>query len=331
MNTQRNHTLELLKLFASYMVVFIHVLFYGKMGIVVDALARFAVPFFFLVSGYYSYKISLEKIKKRIKKLLVLLISSAVCYTVFEIVKLLKYNPDELAVFLNKYTDISTYINLLVFNVSISSGHLWYFLAIIYVCIIFYFVTKFGIKEKVIFITSLLLLLLHVVLGECLSVFGIVTPIPYIRNFLLMGVPFFALGLIVNKHQDKLEKLPNYMIFVFALIGIFETVTSRLLFGANELYIGSLFILAAIVCVFIKCANVKYPAFLTALEGCSTYIFIFHIIISTVILIICGIIGIDIYSSVTLQNLYPIAVCVASTVFSYILIRILKKVGKGKA
>ena len=331
MNTQRNHTLELLKLFASYMVVFIHVLFYGKMGIVVDALARFAVPFFFLVSGYYSYKISLEKIKKRIKKLLVLLISSAVCYTVFEIVKLLKYNPDELAVFLNKYTDISTYINLLVFNVSISSGHLWYFLAIIYVCIIFYFVTKFGIKEKVIFITSLLLLLLHVVLGECLSVLGIVMPIHYVRNFLLMGVPFFALGLFVNKHQDKLEKLPNYMIFVFALIGIFETVTSRLLFGANELYIGSLFILAAIVCVFIKCANVKYPAFLTALEGCSTYIFIFHIIISTVILIICGIIGIDIYSSVTLQNLYPIAVCVASTVFSYILIRILKKVGKGKA
>ena len=330
-NAQRNHTLELLKLFASYMVVFIHVLFYGKMGIVVDALARFAVPFFFLVSGYYSYKIPLEKIKKRIKKLLVLLITSAVCYTIFEIVKLLKYNPDELVVFLNKYTDIGTYLNLLAFNVPVSSGHLWYFLAIIYVYIIFYFVTKFHIKAHVIFITSLFLLLLHVILGEGLSVFGIITPIPYVRNFLLMGVPFFALGLFVNKHQDKLEKLPNYMVFVFALIGIFEAIISRFLFGANELYIGSLFILAAIVCVFIKCANVKSPTFLTALEGCSTYIFIFHIIISTVILIICGMLGIDIYSSVTLQNLYPIAVCVASTVFAYILIRILKKVGKGKA
>ena len=212
----------------------------------------------------------------------------------------------------------------------VSSGHLWYFLAIIYVYIIFYFVTKFHIKEKAIFIISLFLLLLHVILGEGLSVLGIVMPIHYIRNFLLMGVPFFALGMIAKKHQDKFEKLPNYMVFVFALIGIFESIISRFLFGVNELYIGSLFILAATVCVFIKCANVKYPAFLTALEGCSTYIFIFHIIISTVILIICSMIGIDIYSSVTLQNLYPIAVCVASTVFAYILIKILKKVRKSK-
>ena len=60
-NTQKNNTLELLKLFASYMVVFIHVLFYGNLGDAVDALARFAVPFFFLVSGYYSYQITCKK------------------------------------------------------------------------------------------------------------------------------------------------------------------------------------------------------------------------------------------------------------------------------
>ena len=54
MNTQRNTTLELMKLLASYAVVFIHVLFYGRFGIIVDAIARFAVPFFFLVSGFFS-------------------------------------------------------------------------------------------------------------------------------------------------------------------------------------------------------------------------------------------------------------------------------------
>ena len=65
-NTQKNNTLELLKLFASYMVVFIHVFFHGNAGIAVDALARFAVPFFFLVSGYYSYQVSCEKIKNNV-------------------------------------------------------------------------------------------------------------------------------------------------------------------------------------------------------------------------------------------------------------------------
>ncbi len=65
MKTQKNNTLEILKLLASYMVVFIHVSFYGKLGVAIDALARFAVPFFFLVSGYCSYQITTEKIKKK--------------------------------------------------------------------------------------------------------------------------------------------------------------------------------------------------------------------------------------------------------------------------
>ena len=63
MSSQKNSTLELIKLFASYMVVFIHVPFYGKYGDAIDAIARFAVPFFFLVSGFYSYQIDCEKIK----------------------------------------------------------------------------------------------------------------------------------------------------------------------------------------------------------------------------------------------------------------------------
>ena len=327
-NTQKNNTLELLKLFASYMVVFIHVLFYGKLGNVVDALARFAVPFFFLVSGYYSYQITCKKIKKRIINILTLLMLSSVCCTIFEIIILLKYNMNGLSALFNKYTDLSTYVHLLVFNVPIVSGHLWYLFAAIYVYVVFYFAVKFHIKEKVIFIMSLFLLLLHIFLGEVLSIFGIVLPIYFVRNFALTGLPFFALGLFVKKYEHKFRNVPNYMILVFVVLGTLETIASRCFFGPNELYIGSLFVLAAIVCVFIKYSDVKYPAFLTALEGCSTYIYIFHIMISTVICIIYGVLGIDIYSSVIFVNLHPIIVCVSSTIFAYFFVKIMKKSGK---
>ena len=326
MKTQKNNTLEILKLLASYMVVFIHVSFYGKLGVAIDALARFAVPFFFLVSGYCSYQITTEKIKKRIKNILTLLIFSSICCNIFEIVKLLKYSPDALGSFFDKYANLSTYVNLLVFNVPVSSGHLWYLVAILYVYVIFYFTTKFKIKEKAIFIISFSLLLLHVLLGEGLSIFGIVVPFPLLRNFALMGIPFFALGLFTKKHESKFQNIPNYVIFVLAVTGAFASIISRLFFGENELHIGSLFILVAIVCVFIKGAIVKYPSFLTAFDGCSTYIYIFHIIISTVILIFYGILGIDIYSSLILENLHPIVVCIACTIFSYLIIKISKNI-----
>lgn len=44
MARRRNTTLDVLRLLAAYMVVSIHVMFYGLPGVAVDALARFAVP-----------------------------------------------------------------------------------------------------------------------------------------------------------------------------------------------------------------------------------------------------------------------------------------------
>ena len=51
----RNYSLDALKLVASFFVVFIHVSFGGVFGEVIKALAGFAVPIFFLTSGYFSY------------------------------------------------------------------------------------------------------------------------------------------------------------------------------------------------------------------------------------------------------------------------------------
>ena len=229
MNTQKSNTLELIKLFSSFMVVFIHVPFGGKVGVAVDALARFAVPFFFLVSGYYSYQINCEKIKKRIGNILSLLILSTVCYAVFEIAVLLKYNMNGLFALFNKYTEINSYAQLLLFNAPVIAGHLWYLWAMLYVYVIFYFVTKSRVKEKVIFTISFSLLVLNLLLGEGLSLFGIVLPIPVVRNFATTGIPFFALGLFVKKYEDKFRGVPNCVIPVFVAIGALESVISAFL------------------------------------------------------------------------------------------------------
>ena len=130
-----------------------------------------------------------------------------------------------------------------------------------------------------------------------------------------MGIPFFALGLFVKKYEHKFQTIPSYVIFAFVLIGVLGSIISRRFMGENELHIGSLFILFAIVCTFIKYKDAKYSSFLTALEGCSTYIYIFHIMTSSVIQIAYGVVGIDMYASVILENLHPIIVCISSTIF----------------
>ena len=61
----RNGSLDILKFFSSYMVICIHFFFYGRVGNIIDALARFAVPVFFMTSGYFSYANNTEKLKKK--------------------------------------------------------------------------------------------------------------------------------------------------------------------------------------------------------------------------------------------------------------------------
>lgn len=319
MGTQRNTTLELFKIFAAYMVVFIHIPFYGNVGIIMNVLARFAVPLFFLISGFYSYKATPEKIKKRALHIIKLFIFAAVCYTLYKILPLL-FSGDFNGVIshLKQYISPLSIIHLLFFNISHSSAHLWYLLAAIYVYAIFYFVSVHQINEKTIFVISFSLLLLHIFSGEILSVFGITVPLIFVRNFALMGIPFFALGLFAKKHEHRIKNIPNYIIVIAGMIGIIETILSRFLFGQNELFIGSLFILFAIAVCFIKypCIKVLPAGILNELSGCNTYIYIFHIMVSSCIVKIYECTNIN-SSSVFMQMLHPLLVCVVSTAVSY--------------
>ena len=320
MDTRKNNTLELLKLLAAYMVVFIHVTFYGKMGAAVGALARFAVPLFFLVSGFYSYQITPQKIIKRAKKILFLLIVSTVLYTTFNIAPmLLRGDFGQIATYFSQYLNFSTLIKLLLFNVPVSSVHLWYLYAMLYVYIVFYIATRLHLKDKPIFIVSFILLAIHLFLGEFLSAFDVRLPIFSLRNFALMGIPFFSLGMFVKKYEVKLRDFPDYLIPVMLIVGALASVVSRYLFGKNELYLGSLLVLLAVTVIFIKYSNVRYPKFINVLTDCNAYIYIFHIMVERVIEKVFELCGIDPASSFFIATALPIIVCIVSTLVAYLI------------
>lgn len=323
--TKKNTTLELAKLFASYMVVFIHYLFYGSLGAMMDALARFAVPFFFLISGFFSYQVSPEKIKGRIKHLLLLLIGSFILYTLFNVVTLLlDGTAKDIVSYFGKYTNLKTIVKLLLLNVPVSAVHLWYMLALMYVYAIYYVVTVLRISEKAIFIISLALLCLHILLGEGLSMFGIVISNVFVRNFLFMGIPFFALGLLARKYEAFLHSIPNYMLMICIVIGAIETALSRYFIGKNELYIGSILIVFAVTALCVKHTSREYPAWITALNGCSTYVYILHIMLSLIIIRIYGLLQMDYDTSILLQNLHPLIVCILATILAYCIVQFSK-------
>lgn len=141
-------------------------------------------------------------------------------------------------------------------------------------------------------------------------------------NFVFMGSPIFALGLLAKKHEDRLRRTSKCVIIACIGIGVLEALLSRYFIGKNELYIGSLFILFAIVVVFVKFPNVKCSNVVSAITGLSTYIYVFHMMISSIVLKMYLLMRIDYNSSVLIQMIHPIIVCAVSTVVAYIITKI---------
>lgn len=307
----RNVTLDLFKLFASYMVIFIHFPFEGLLGQFVNSLARFAVPFFFISSGFFCYNNDIQKIKGKLKHVGLLALLSSAIYIPFTAFKEYFYNGSiDCAIdYLKGFLNIKYWMNLLLFNETKSSIHLWFLFALIYVYLIQYFVRKFSVSDKAVVAVSVIGLLTYFVL-MAVSISGIPIHNRYSRNFITIGYPFFVLGMLVKKHKTKIEKIPFAVLMTAIVLGTGLTLLSSWKFGIREMYVGSILITVSIYVIAVKYAKGNYPSILIKLSLCSTNIYIFHMLIGNVIFIALGILGLNVGQALS------IFVCVFSTAFA---------------
>lgn len=249
-------------------VIFIHCMFPSWAGILVCGLARFAVPLFFLVSGYYLRKNTAQdaqvrcRAKQKAERLGKILGAAVLLYLLWSLLRsfllggtavmtgklLAAFAPRQLAatVFLGDFTPIG--------------GHLW-FLAALLVCYEIVAHTGLDCLEQNGGKLAAVLLTIHVagrMLCAALSVDRLLGIPVYLwfRNWLFMGLPFFLLGNWFRSRQEQLVQRfrKKEIVGLFAL-GIVLTLVETVLVAAvtgddRELYLGtflmvfSLFLLA---------------------------------------------------------------------------------------
>ena len=305
----RNMSLDVLKLIASYVVVFIHFKFSGLTGDLVDALARFSVPVFFMVSGYFAYSNSAEKIIAKMKNIIKIYLWGASIYFCFYGILTLCDSGIKAAIWYGiSYFNPVFIFKFIVFNLPKSSEHLWFLAALIYVYGLQYFVVKWKVKDGVYLRAGVALIIIHLLLGVGLSAFGIVIPIYIIRNFLFMGYPFYCIGMLIRKNEDLIHKKITYKrAVILILIGVIETVISYFICGGNELYIGSVLVAVALLIIALKTKGIQINEKLIKLTQTSTGIYLIHIVVGYSLE---RIVAADIPM---LKNVFPVLVCIIST------------------
>ncbi len=319
----RNATLDILKLIASYFVVFIHVRFYGTAGDIVAALARFAVPVFFMTSGYFCYGSDLTTIRKRIIKITKILLFASILYNALNIFS--EFVSDGYAgvtEYFSIFLNIKSIFELVVFNSPFSATRLWFLFALIYVYVMQWIFVRFKVGDKVIFTASLVFLVLCLILGEGLKLFDIELPEHYVRNFLLTGFPFFGFGLFYKKYSERVRDISAVIYWAVFFFGVILTLLEFRVVGDITLHHGAVLMTLSLFGLSLYNGDKSYPAWLVKLSECSLGIYIFHKPVTIVMNVVLKFLGF-VEGEMLFTNLLTLTVCVVTTMVSLVFYKVI--------
>lgn len=286
MSKQTYNLVNMMKIIASFFVVAIHIHFPGVFGQCVIDVARFAVPFFFAVSGFFSYyeddKVFPDKMKHKLQHILRLIIGSFLLYFVF-------YGTSALVKgsfrsYAAKFFSVKSIAILLLFNQPHVSELLWFLPALLYVYLIFYGLKKTGFIKRSAFLIPLLSVggILFREVKEFLPNAPSVLDNAFLyRNFLFVGLPFFLMGYFVRLHKDRLtEKLSSPVLILLMLAGFCESILVEHFHTQKSVYIGTIFAVFALFVLLIKHENNIHAPVLSSFGAkYSLYIYILHYLV----------------------------------------------------
>ena len=321
----RNKQLDQNKFIMAILVIFLHAPVPGVVGEIIGCIARISVPFFFMVSGYYSSEKKSDEYLKKIKKTACLLAYSIVIYFVWNI--LVSSLQDGLKNFLYECFSIKNLVEMILFNAGSLLGHLWFVAALLYCYIFCYIFSRTKISKRAIVGTTCALLIGHFLIRSVLELFQVPDPTKYVRGFLFTGLPFFLIGQLTTSIIQTKTKRKTVVLGLLAFLGGGLSLVETFFIWKCDLYVGTV---VCSVCIFIitqlnpECA---IDLFCILGKRYSTDLYIWHVLIISITNIFSVIIGV--YGNNYYKLLLPIIVVAGTLIFAigkgYILKVIYKK------
>ena len=290
----KNKSVYTLEGLACICVIFIHCKFPNELGRIIDFFSRFAVPVFFIISGYFTYSANIEKLKNKSMKLLKMLILCIFIY--FIILHIQEFLINEHYNFFEinkKIFNIKNLITFIVLNrTSAIIPHLWFIAALIY-CYIFRIMTMNKKLEKTYKYIPFLLVINYIIAILSNIITNGESTNAIIRNWLMMGLPFYIIGFYIRKNKDKYINIKNIKLIIIAILGLGIIMIERIMINQLkyelflDLYIGNIVFTISIFILAINNPNLFNCKFLSKIgEKYSLYIYLIHYAIIRIINVI---------------------------------------------
>lgn len=208
-----NYNLDFIKGIACMFVVFMHCEFPGIIGTAVQAVSRFCVPFFFMVSGYFCFKPlvvetesciskpmtreSILRIGRKLTHIGKITFWASVFYLTFVLLQQLCLHNQNLQL------SAKEAFNWFVFNQpKIIAGQYWFLFALLYAYAFYGILESFRLR-KFAYILAAMMFIVYVVMAQGVHMVGYHVPNMFYRNWLVEAFPYFMLGHWIHENQDR--------------------------------------------------------------------------------------------------------------------------------
>lgn len=329
MGKSRNHSVDILRMVGAFAVINLHSFSGGGVWLAEEIIdiCRFAVPMFFLISGYFAAKFTLKRKVFQILKIFSLAVFSNLLYIVplfFEC----NCSWRGLRFALRQLFTQTARRDLLLWNESPLASHLWFLGALLYVLILdLVFSPLFQkLKQQRLVLWGIVIFLF----AEGSTLYHILTLTPgedfhlcYYRSYLFFALPFYLSGKLLRDSSFEKIALPRfaYPVGIVLLCGL--TLLERYLTIQRwEVYVGSAALAFLLLHLAITHPLSTCPKPVAALawlgQHTSLLIYIVHIFVQTRVHNLYFSFFLPQYE-LSLFHLLPIGILIVSTILAVIL------------
>ena len=324
---QRLYSLDTFKTLACFMVVLLHYPIDGVIGVYLAALARIGVPFFFLVSGYFSYTEMYDQSRhiKRIKKYLFLLVGITAVYWFKDIARM-AFGRITFADFLSS----NFTWEFLILHIG-SSGFMWFVRALLYIELLHMLIHKYLDSPKMKYVL-VGLWIADILLIKYSFIFGFTIPQPYNEILTKMfGTAFlyYYIGRYIRHFANECSTKSFNVFRVIALMTVFVLLNFTEVYVLDNYlinqmpanYIMTFFLTVFIFLILLRYCNLGKGSIINFVgKDLSMYVYYWHVLVGMMMGSICSRIHIPeiLYSNV-------ITVFLASCLFGYVIFIVKRK------
>lgn len=319
----RNQTLDAVKALSAYFVVLLHIRFPGRTGEIINVLARFAVPLFFMVSGYFCYRSDGKALKKLPGKIGHVFWLTVISYAFYVVWQCFQRSIEGKAVgsWLAEIVEREHIKEFLLYNNSTPvKWHLWFLPALLYCYVLFAVVERFRLHWAA-YLLIPLLMLGHFWREEATVFTGEFYKTMEFRNYLYTGFPFFMLGHWIHSRKREpsreLEKSQIAVLWSGILVGSVLSIAEYFKYGLMELFVGSVILSVSVFLLAVSAGErcvpgTRYRNILAEIGSkYAFFIYLFHLAVADIVKDFAVLFRVD--GTVVYGWLRPVLVCALTT------------------